>query len=108
MGETIRTTFVFSFSLLSLRHNVSDKFHCFYHFEFHQLFLFVRVPCLNLGIESEYNKHTFYAVKFCRFLVEVLGFGGMGYMVSRVLKYVVQSFSLLEPLSFCFLLSTRL
>ena len=54
--------------------------------------------CLNLGIESENNKRNFYAKKskslilifkhwwiiqlFFKFLVEVCGFEGTGYMVS--------------------------
>jgi len=48
--------------MLNLRYNVLDKFHHFHHFEFHQLF-YVRIPCLNLGIESEHNKYIFYGEK---------------------------------------------
>jgi len=48
--------FVFSFSILNLRHGVSTKFHRFHHFDFHQLFFTLEYD-VNLGIESENNKH---------------------------------------------------
>jgi len=70
MKETNRTAyFAFSFSILNIRCSVSNKFHHFefHHFEFHQFF-YVRIPCFNLGIENENNKHIIYDEKFKLYL----------------------------------------
>jgi len=92
MRETNRTTFVFFFSILNLKHSILDKFH-----HLHQLF-YVKIPYLNPGIEMKNHIHIFYAEKsrdltlifkhwwvipfFVKFLVEVHGFESTGYMVS--------------------------
>jgi len=82
----------------SIYDTVANEFH---HLEYHQLF-HVRIPCLNLGIESENNEHIIYAEKsrvyltlifwkigglfhfFVKFQVEVHGSEGTGYMVSSL------------------------
>jgi len=64
MRETNRNTFAFSFLILDLRHCASDKFH---HSEVHQLFSYVGILCLNLGIESENNKHVMLKSQGCKY-----------------------------------------
>ena len=105
MRETNRTTFVFSLTILNIRHSVLNYSHHIHHFEFHQLFFYTRIPLVNLGNESENNKHIFCGggegkgltssgllYFFVKFLVEVHAwFRGTGYMALS-LGYRVLSF----------------
>jgi len=114
---------VFSFSKTNLRHSVSDKFFHFHYFKFNQLF-YVKIPRLNLAIESKINEHIFmpkgqrsnlnfkhvWVISlYCQitggsasfrgegtyaFEPRVHGFESMGYIVSREPEYGVGSFSL--------------
>jgi len=101
--ERYRTTFVFFFSILNLRHSVSDKFDHLHHFEFHRLFLEYQVSTWVLKAET-INIFLCWRVKgltpifkywwvifgglfffsLVKFLMEVHGFEGTQYIVSSL------------------------